>query len=405
MKIYSVGGAVRDSLLGLPHTDRDYVVVGATPEAMLAQGFMPVGKDFPVFLHPKTHEEYALARAERKSGRGYHGFTFYTAPDVTLEDDLARRDLTVNAMARDEHGTLIDPYGGQRDLAARVLRHVSPAFAEDPLRVLRVARFAARLGFSVAPETTALMRQIVASGELETLPAERLWAETAKALQSPKPSRFLQVLRDCGALRQLMPEVDALYGVPQKPEFHPEIDTGVHVELALDAASRFHLNDAETMFALLCHDLGKALTPAAQLPSHKGHEERGLPPTLSLTARLKPPRDCADAAKLVTRWHGALQDKNALADAETVLAVFRAADALRRPERLNWLIAASFVDRNVYADTPPADPVGDFLRAALQAVKNVGIGEIVKRQPADIGREIEEARRKSLRDFLLSRGS
>ncbi|MCL2308747.1 MAG: multifunctional CCA addition/repair protein [Proteobacteria bacterium] len=341
-RVYEVGGAVRDALLGETVADHDYVVVGATPEAMLAAGFRPVGRDFPVFLHPQTKEEYALARAEKKSGRGYHGFTFYTDPSVTLEEDLCRRDLTINAMARTADGALIDPYGGESDLRRGVLRHVSSAFVEDPLRVLRVARFAARFDFTVADETLALMQRIADSDELSTLAAERLWQETARALMTQKPSRFLQVLRACGALEKVMPEVAALYGVPQKPEHHPEIDVGIHIEQVLDFAAQ--RNDVlPVRYALLCHDLGKGATPPQQWPSHRGHETRSVPLAQALSARLKVPVDCGDAAQLVAHWHGEALRAPELNE-ETLLMLLMAADVLRRPHRLRWLIDAMIVD-------------------------------------------------------------
>ena len=300
MQTYLVGGAVRDKLLGRAAGDRDYVVVGALPEDLLARGYRPVGRDFPVFLHPDTGEEYALARTERKSGRGYHGFVFQADASVTLEQDLARRDLTINAIAEDAQGVLTDPFGGVRDIAARVLRHVSPAFAEDPVRVLRMARFSARfapLGFTVAPETMALMRQMVRDGEVDHLVPERVWAETRKALGEPQPSAFLRVLRECGALAVLFPEIDALYGVPQRAEFHPEIDTGVHLEMVLDAAARIAPGDDLVGFCALTHDLGKALTPHDELPRHVMHEKRGLAPLRALCARLKPPTEHAALAE------------------------------------------------------------------------------------------------------------
>ena len=285
MQIYVVGGAVRDALLGRPCDDRDYVVVGATPEAMVAQGFRPVGRDFPVFLHPKTHEEYALARTERKSGRGYHGFTFHTAATVSLEEDLARRDLTINAMAQGEDGRLVDPFHGQQDLKAKILRHVSPAFSEDPVRILRLARFAARFpDFSVAPETLALMQSMVTAGEVDFLVAERVWQELAKGMMEARPSKMFEVLRACGALARLLPEVDALFGVPQRAEFHPEIDAGVHTLMALDMSATRSLS-LPARFAVLCHDLGKAMTPADILPRHHGHEARSAAAVLTLSAR------------------------------------------------------------------------------------------------------------------------
>jgi tRNA nucleotidyltransferase (CCA-adding enzyme) len=276
MKTYIVGGAVRDRLLGLPVADRDYVVVGATPDEMLALGFQPVGKDFPVFLHPQTHEEYALARTERKSGHGYKGFKVYAAADVTLEEDLLRRDLTINAMAEDETGELIDPYGGQRDLAGNIFRHVSAAFAEDPVRILRVARFAARFtGFAVAPETNALMRQMVDNGEVDALVPERVWQEVARGLMDAQPSRMFRVLRDCGALARLFPEIDRLFGVPQPPQHHPEIDTGIHIMLVIDWAARQGFS-LPVRFAALTHDLGKGVTPPELWPKHHGHEAKGV---------------------------------------------------------------------------------------------------------------------------------
>lgn len=347
MRIYLVGGAVRDKLLGRPVADHDHVVVGAAPEQMLAQGFRPVGKDFPVFLHPQTGEEYALARTERKTGRGYHGFAFQADPGVTLEQDLARRDLTINAIAEDEHGALVDPHGGVRDLEARVLRHVSPAFVEDPVRLLRVARFAARfapLGFVVAEETMALMRQMVRDGEVDHLVPERVWAETRKALGEAQPSAFLRVLREAGALAVLFPEVDALYGVPQRAEFHPEIDTGVHVEMVLDAAARIAPGDDLVGFCALTHDLGKALTPAELLPRHVGHEQRGVAPLRALAARLKVPTEHAALAELVCREHLNVHRAFELKPA-TVLRLLVALDALRRPQRLDSFLAACIADQ------------------------------------------------------------
>jgi tRNA nucleotidyltransferase (CCA-adding enzyme) len=347
MHIYLVGGAVRDKLLNRPVVDHDHVVVGARPEEMLALGYKPVGKDFPVFLHPQTGEEYALARTERKSGRGYHGFVVHADATVTLEQDLQRRDLTINAIAQDEHGALTDPYQGVRDIEARVLRHVSPAFVEDPVRVLRVARFAARfapLGFSVADETMALMRQMVRDGEVDHLVPERVWAETRKALSEPQPSAFLRVLREAGALHVLFPEIDALYGVPQRAEFHPEIDTGVHVEMVLDAAARLAPGDDLVGFCALVHDLGKALTPVDELPRHVGHEHRGVAPLRALAARLKVPTEHATLAELVCREHLNAHRAFELKPA-TVLKLLNALDALRRPARLDAFLAACEADK------------------------------------------------------------
>ncbi len=339
MEIFLVGGAVRDRLLGLPAGDRDHVVVGATPDAMLAQGFKPVGRDFPVFLHPKTGEEYALARTERKSGRGYRGFVVDADPGVTLEEDLQRRDFTINAIAERDDGTLVDPWHGARDLEQRVLRHVGPAFVEDPLRVLRAARFMARLsalGFTVAPETTALMREIVASGELAELVPERVWQELVRALASKTPSAFLRTLRACGALAVVLPEVDALYGVPQRAEYHPEVDTGVHIELVCDMAARLAPGDAVVGFAALVHDLGKALTPADVLPKHLGHEHAGLAPLRALCDRLKVPLQHRDLAKIACREHLNVHRLFELRD-RTVHELLQRCDGFRQPARIAQL--------------------------------------------------------------------
>ncbi len=377
MKIYRVGGSVRDELQGRPVADHDWVVVGATPEALLALGYRPVGRDFPVFLHPVTRDEYALARTERKQGRGYRGFAFQASPDVTLEEDLARRDLTINAMARGEDGALVDPFGGAADLAAGVLRHVSPAFAEDPLRVLRVARFAARFGFAVAPETEAMMRSLAAGGELALLSPERVWQELARGLMEPHPSRMLAVLRDCGALAQVLPEVDALYGVPQPPGHHPEIDTGVHVALALDYAAARDFPPA-ARYAVLTHDLGKAATPSAAWPAHHGHEARSVRLADRVSARLKVPLECRDAARLVARWHGIVHRAAELRPA-TLLDLFTAADVLRRPDRLDTLLAACEAD----AMSRPGATGGAYapaavVRAALETVRGVRVSEIAR---------------------------
>ena len=376
MKIYIVGGAVRDELLGRPSADRDYVVVGATPQAMQAAGYRPVGKDFPVFLHPKTHEEYALARTERKSGHGYHGFTFHAAPDVTLEEDLARRDLTINAMAKGADGELIDPYCGQRDLQAKILRHVGPAFAEDPVRILRIARFAARFSdFSVAPETLALMRGMVASGEVDHLVAERVWQELAKGLMEDKPSRLFEVLRDCGALARLLPEVDALFGVAQRADYHPEIDAGIHTMMVIDQSARRRF-PLPVRFAALTHDLGKAQTPPDILPRHLGHEERSFGLTETLSARLRVPNDCRDLALLMARYHGTIH-RAAELKAGTIVSLFEKADALRRPERFQQLLDACLCDytgRLGWEDKAYDSP--QHLRTALAAVNAVEAGKI-----------------------------
>jgi tRNA nucleotidyltransferase (CCA-adding enzyme) len=382
MQIYLVGGAVRDRLLGRPVVDRDHVVVGADPDRLMALGYRPVGKDFPVFLHPHSSEEYALARTERKSGRGYRGFVFQADASVTLEQDLARRDLTINAIAQDEHGTLTDPFDGVRDLQARVLRHVSPAFVEDPVRVLRVARFAARfapLGFRVADETMQLMRQMVGDREVDHLVPERVWAETRKALSEAQPSAFLQVLRGCGALAVLFPEIDALYGVPQRAEFHPEIDTGVHVEMVLDAAAGLAPGDDVTGFCAMVHDLGKALTPVAELPRHVGHEHRGIAPLRALAARLKVPTEHATLAELVCREHLNAHRAFELKPA-TVLKLLTSLDALRRPERLDVFLAACEADkRGRLGHQHDAYPQAAYLREARLAAAEVDAAQFVAR--------------------------
>ena len=397
MDIYLVGGAVRDSLLRRPVVDRDHVVVGARPEDLLALGYKPVGKDFPVFLHPDTGEEYALARTERKSGHGYRGFVFQADATVTLEQDLARRDLTINAIARDAHGALTDPYHGVRDIEARVLRHVSPAFIEDPVRVLRVARFAARfapLGFAVAAETMALMRQMVREGEVDHLVPERVWAETRKALAEPQPSAFLRVLRACGALAVLFPEVDAVYGVPQRAEFHPEIDTGAHLELVLDAAAGLAPGNDVVGFCALVHDLGKALTPADELPRHIGHEHRGVAPLRALAARLKVPTEHAALAEQVCREHLNAHRAFELKPA-TVLKLLGTLDALRRPARLELFLAACEADkRGRLGHAQDAYPQAAYMRAARAAAAAVDAAAFVAQglSGVAIGKALEAAR-------------
>ena len=345
IRAYRVGGAVRDRLLGLPVKDVDWVVTGATPEYMAAQGYKPVGKDFPVFLHPRTGEEYALARTERKVARGYGGFSFNTDPSITIEQDLSRRDLTINAMAEDEQGRLIDPYGGQRDLQQRVLRHVSVAFVEDPLRVLRIARFAARfahLGFHIAPETCALIRRIGESGELEALVPERVWVELSRALAEPDPQVFFESLRDCGVLQHLFPEIDALFGVPQTETYHPEIDTGVHVMMVLKQSALLEL-DVDTRYAALTHDLGKATTPKHILPGHRGHEERGVKILKRLNARLKVPRAPAELALLTCRYHTHVHRIYEMKP-QTILRFLRDTDSFRRPDRFYRFTRACLAD-------------------------------------------------------------
>lgn len=378
MQIYLVGGAVRDKLLGVPVTDRDYVVVGATPEQMAANGFRPVGSDFPVFLHPETKEEYALARTERKRGHGYKGFTVYAAPDVTLEDDLKRRDLTINAMAEHSDGTLVDPFGGAADLRAGVLRHVSPAFAEDPVRVLRVARFAARYagrGFQIADETLALMRSMVASGEIDHLVPERVWAELERALGEDHPARFFEVLGACGALARLFPELDALYGVPQPPEHHPEVDTGVHTMLVLQQAATLS-PDPRVRFAALVHDLGKGTTPRAEWPRHIGHEQRGAVLVENLCRRLRVPNEYRDLGLLVTRYHAHCHRAQELRPA-TLLDTLDALDAFRRPERVPLFVEACEADARgrTGKERNPYPQAEIFLRAhaAAQAVDTAAV--------------------------------
>ena len=361
MDIYMVGGAVRDALLGLAVQDRDWVVVGTTPEHMQAQGFLPVGKDFPVFLHPVTHEEHALARTERKTAPGYHGFAFHAAPDVTLEQDLARRDLTINAIATKpiqssgestfhskndvlpDLTTLVDPHGGVADVRAGVLRHVTDAFREDPVRILRVARFAARFPtFVVAPETLALMQDMVACGEINHLVAERVWQELSRGLMEQRPSRMLQVLRDCGALKVLLPELDRLWGVPQRADYHPEVDTGVHMGMVMDMAARLHA-PLTVRFACLCHDLGKGTTPASILPRHLGHEDRSARLATQVCDRWKVPRDCRELADVVSREHGNIHRSGDFAAAALVRLLERC-DALRRPERFAEVLLACECD-------------------------------------------------------------
>jgi len=347
MRTYLVGGAVRDRLLGLQVSDHDHVVVGATPEQLLTEGYKPVGKDFPVFLHPQTGEEYALARTERKTGPGYRGFAFHADPDVTLEEDLGRRDFTINAIAQDEAGVLVDPYAGARDLQARVLRHVSPAFAEDPVRILRGARFLARfapLGFSVAPETLELMRAMVANGEVDHLVAERVWQELQRALAEPRPSACIGLLRDCGALARLLPEVDALFGVPQRVEFHPEVDSGVHTQMVCDMAARLAPGNARIGFAALTHDLGKALTPAEELPRHINHEHAGLAPLRAVCDRYKVPVDYRDLAIISCREHLNVHRLGELRP-ETVHDLIARCDGFRQPGRIQELAVVCEADK------------------------------------------------------------
>ena len=383
MKIYTVGGAVRDQLLGLPVKDHDHVVVGATPEDMLRQGFRPVGKDFPVFLHPKTQEEYALARTERKTAPGYRGFVFHTAPDVTLEDDLVRRDLTINAMARADDGSIVDPYDGQADLRERIFRHVSSAFAEDPVRILRLARFAARFpDFRVHDSTLALMRSMVEAGEVDALVPERVWQELSRGLMEERPSRMFDVLRDCGALARILPELDVLWGVPQPPLHHPEVDTGVHIMLVIDyAASQKH--PLEVRFAALVHDLGKGVSPSATWPAHHGHEFEGMKLVTAVCKRLKVPNECRDLALMTAREHGNVSRALQLR-ANTIVTLFERCDAFRKPERFAQMLLASECDaRGRGHEAHPMRfedyPQRPYLLRALEAARAVNAGEVAAR--------------------------
>jgi tRNA nucleotidyltransferase (CCA-adding enzyme) len=378
MEAYVVGGAVRDALLGRPVQDRDWVVVGATPAEMLARGFRPVGKDFPVFLHPQSGEEYALARTERKSGHGYHGFVCHADPDVTLEQDLARRDLTINAIARRADGSLIDPYGGVADLQAKVFRHVSPAFAEDPLRILRVARFAARFtDFSIAPETLALMRQMVAAGEVDHLVAERVWQEFARGLMEATPSRLIESLRACGALARLLPELERLFGVPQPPAHHPEIDTGTHMLLVIDEAAAAGLPLA-ARWACLLHDLGKADTPTTVLPHHYGHEARSAEHARAVSTRLRAPVECRELAVMLAREHGILARAAELRPA-TMVKLLERCDGLRRPARFLLLLEAAACDHRGRGGARRDNwPAAARWRTALEALRAVDAGAIAR---------------------------
>jgi tRNA nucleotidyltransferase (CCA-adding enzyme) len=396
MRAYLVGGAVRDKLLGRPVAERDWVVVGETPESMQAMGFRAVGKDFPVFLHPQTHDEYALARTERKTAPGYRGFAVHAAPEVTLEEDLRRRDLTINAMAEDVAGRLIDPFGGQGDLNARQLRHVSPAFGEDPVRVLRVARFAARyapLGFSVAEETRFLMRAMVTAGEIDALVAERVWAELVKALAEAAPAAFFAVLRECGALARLFPEIEALFGVPQRADYHPEVDTGVHVMLVLEQVARLS-PDPLVRFSALTHDLGKALTPPADWPRHPGHEARGVPVLRGLCARLRAPRRYRVLAEKVMRHHG-LSHRALEIRPGTLVDLFQHLDAWRAPKTLEQFLLACEADARGRAGLENRPyPQAAFLQAAFAVARAVPARELTGKGLAGeaLGKALRAAR-------------
>lgn len=375
MKIYLVGGAVRDKLLGRPVMEQDWVVVGASPKDLQAQGFTPVGKDFPVFLHPHTKEEYALARTERKTGQGYAGFSFYCGEEVTLEEDLIRRDLTINAMAEDEQGCIIDPYGGQQDLQQKLLRHVSPAFTEDPVRILRIARFAARYhhyGFRVADETIALMQSMVSNGEVDHLVAERIWKETERALAEPNPEIFIEVLRACHALEKIFPEIHALFGVPQTEIHHPEIDTGIHTLMSLQQAAKLTVNTC-IRFATLLHDLGKGATPQEEWPRHIAHEERSLPLVKQLCERITAPRDFKELALMVAQWHTHCHRAMELKPA-TILKVLQSNDAFRRPERFHQFLVCCEADARGRAGFENRTyPQADFFRRALASAQQIDL--------------------------------
>lgn len=403
MQIYLVGGAVRDQLLGYPVHEKDWVVVGATPEILLKQGFVPVGKDFPVFLHPHTKEEYALARTERKSGHGYAGFEFYAAPDVALEQDLVRRDLTINAIAQSNDGEIVDPFNGAGDIEKRLLRHVSPAFAEDPVRVLRIARFAARyhhLGFAVADETLALMRTMVESGEVDHLVPERVWKELSRALLERHPHVFVEVLRECGALARVMPEIDSLFGVPQRADHHPEVDTGLHTLLCLQQACRLS-QDLPVRFATLLHDLGKATTPENILPSHHAHEHRGMALVKQFCARLAVPKYERDLALAVavyhTHCHRALELKPS-----TIVKTFGALDAYRRPERFAQFLLCCEADARGRTGLEDRDyPQADYLAQALAVCQQIKAAEFVAQgySGKEVGEQIHRVRIRAVTEF------
>ena len=399
---YLVGGAVRDELLGLPVKDKDYVVVGATPQAMLDEGYKPVGKDFPVFLHPKTHDEYALARTERKTGAGYKGFVVHASPEVTLVEDLARRDLTINAIAKDTDGKLIDPFNGLADIQSKTLRHVGNAFAEDPVRILRAARFAARFtDFTVAPETLALMRQMVTAGEVDALVSERVWQELSKGLMESQPSRMFEVLRASGALQKTLPELDKLWGVPQPPQHHPEIDTGVHVMMVIDYAAKQNFN-LPVRFAALVHDLGKGTTPADILPRHIGHEIRSVALLKEVGKRLRVPNDCKELAQIVAKFHGKLHSVLQMKP-RTLLEFLIELDAIRQPERFaDFLKACECDSRGRTGLENCALPEMDLLLKALQAAQTVDAGSVAQKysEPEKIKAAVFEARLDAVKKVL-----
>ena len=403
MQVYCVGGAVRDELLGLQIKDRDYVVVGTTPEAMLDAGYKPVGKNFPVFLHPTTHAEYALARTERKTAKGYKGFAVYAAPDVTLEQDLSRRDFTMNAIAQDSSGNLIDPFNGQADIQAKLLRHVSDAFVEDPVRILRAARFSARFtDFNIAPETLSLMQQMVADGEVDALVPERVWQELAKGLMEAQPSRMFEVLRACGALHRILPELNRLWGVPQPPQHHPEIDTGVHIMMVIDYAAKQGFS-LPVRYAALTHDFGKGTTPKEMLPSHIGHEMRSVHMLQDVNQRLRVPNECKELANLVAKFHGKLHSVSKM-KASTLLSFLMELDAFRQVERFEAFLQACECDSRGRTGFETCDlPDAARLKTALNAALRVNAGEVAKQhaQPEQIKHAIFDARLQAIQESLI----
>ncbi|MBR7059859.1 MAG: multifunctional CCA addition/repair protein [Neisseriaceae bacterium] len=399
-EVYLVGGAVRDSLLNLEVKDKDWVVVGSSVEEMLSQGFLLIGKDFPVFLHPQTHEEYALARTERKSGRGYTGFSVFSEPTVTLEEDLSRRDLTINAMAMDCSGRLIDPFGGEQDLSNGILRHVSPAFAEDPVRILRIARFAARLGFMVADETFELMRKMVKNGEVDYLVPERVWQEISRGLMENKPSYMFNVLRECGALAIILPEVNNLFGVPQREDYHPEIDSGIHTMMAVDYSAQNNFSLSER-YAVLSHDLGKALTPPDILPKHYGHEEAGIGPLKKMNKRLNVPKECANLALMVARNHGLFHSVEILRSAK-IVDILKSCDAFRQPERFLSAIKTGFADTRGRLNFENAPyPQYELWQQYLLACQKIDIASLIANvsNKSEIPNIIRQARIKTIKSL------
>lgn len=405
MQIFLVGGAVRDKLLDYPVIEHDWVVVGASPQEMLSQGYKQVGKDFPVFLHPETGDEYALARTEKKSGQGYYGFEVYADKEVTLEQDLLRRDLTINAIAMDAQERLFDPYNGQSDIQKRILRHVSPAFSEDPLRVLRVARFAARyhhLGFSIAPETRELMQQIAHSGELKALAAERVWKETYRALEEKSPQVYFQVLKDCGALESWFPEISALWGIPNPPKWHPEIDTGVHTMMVLEQAAKLS-NSPVTRFAALCHDVGKAESPKENLPSHVGHEKKGVPIIAKLCRRLKTPTEYEQLAKIASEFHLHLHRIDTL-KGSTIVKLLERSDAFRKPARFEQFLQvceADFKGRTGFEEKEY--PQAAIVQQALKLCQTIQPQELIKQgySGKKLGEEIHRERVSLVKHLLI----